>query len=318
MFGISSVDEQSRRSERGADVGRERSRLRGGSFTHYQPPGQIIGKTKGQRLLLGLIFSTGIAFLAYRRRSLSKTGVAGAIASGTTIFSMGGWSWGLSLIHFFVSSSLLSHFRERDKARTAADKFSKGSKRDIAQVAANGGLATLLALIYGLTHAHSLRKALQAGFVGTLATASADTWATELGVLSLHQPRLVTSGKPVPTGTSGGITMLGTAASLLGSLSLGLIFWAMHGFHKSLASLPFTGLLSGMAGCLFDSLLGATVQAIYYCPVCNKETERRIHNCGTKTKPLRGISWMNNDLVNFLATLFGALVAMWIHSKKEP
>src|SRR5437588_4187059 len=101
-----------------------------------------------RRLALGLIFSSGIGLIAYRRRSLNRSGVAGTIASGTTIFSIGGWTWGLSLTLFFVSSSLLSHFRERDKALTAADKFGKGSQRDLGQVVANGGVATLIALGY--------------------------------------------------------------------------------------------------------------------------------------------------------------------------
>lgn len=92
-------------------------------------------RSRGLRLLLGLLFSSGIALIAYRRRSLNRSGVAGAIAAGTGIFGMGGWSWGLSLIYFFVSSSLLSLFRQRDKAEVAADKFSKGSRRDLAQAA---------------------------------------------------------------------------------------------------------------------------------------------------------------------------------------
>src|SRR5947209_18138452 len=117
-------------------------------------------------LLFGLLLSITIGLIAYRRRSLSRSGIAGAIVTGTTTFGMGGWPWGLSLIFFFVSSSLLSHFRERDKASTAADKFSKGSQRDIAQVAANGGMATLMALGYGLTPSASLRELLQAGFMG--------------------------------------------------------------------------------------------------------------------------------------------------------
>jgi uncharacterized membrane protein len=70
-----------------------------------------------------------------------------------------------------------------------------------------------------------------------------------------------------------------------------------------------------LGGSMLDSLLGATVQAIYYCPACDKETERRIHTCGTKTRPLRGWPWMNNDVVNFIATLWGALIAMSMHSK---
>ncbi len=265
---------------------------------------------KGQRLLLGLIFSSMIALLARRRRSLTRSGAGGTIAVGTTIFGMGGWSWGLSLVYFFVSSTLFSHYREREKARTVGDKFSKGSERDSGQVAANGGLATLLALAYGLTGSLPFRKLLPAGFTGALATATADTWATELGVLSQQEPRLITTGKRVVPGTSGGITPLGTAASALGAFSLGAVFWGLQGFPKSLVSLPFVALVSGLAGSFFDSLLGATVQAMYYCPVCEKETEQRTHRCGTKTTPLRGIPWVDNDVVNFLATMCGALVAM--------
>src|SRR5947209_19355634 len=111
----------------------------------------ITSRRQGQalRLLLGLLFSAIIGILAYRRRSLSRSGVAGAVITGTTTFGLGGWSWGLSLIFFFVSSSFLSHFRERDKTGIATDKFSKGSQRDLGQVVANGGMATLLALGYG-------------------------------------------------------------------------------------------------------------------------------------------------------------------------
>src|SRR5947209_2523767 len=139
------------------------------------------GRPAGGRLLLGLLFSSGVALLAYRRRSLNKSGVAGAIASGTVITGMGGWSWGFTLIYFFVSSSLLSHFREREKVDAATDKFSKGSQRDIVQAAANGGLATLCALVYGLASSGRVRLLMRAAFTGALATANADTWATELG-----------------------------------------------------------------------------------------------------------------------------------------
>ncbi len=264
---------------------------------------------QGYRLLLGLFLSTAITLFAYRRRSLSPSGVAGAIVTGTTTFGLGGWDWGHSLIFFFVSSSMLSHFREHEKAAAAADKFSKGSRRDLGQVVANGGVATLLALGYGLA-----RETLQAGYIGSLATATADTWATELGVLSPQPPRLVTSGKPVSPGTSGGITLLGTGAAALGALALGTVFWALRRFRTSLAFVPLLGLVSGLAGSFLDSLLGATLQAMYYCPVCNKETERRIHRCGTSTMFLRGWPWMDNDVVNFIATLWGGLVGMGMHA----
>lgn len=266
-------------------------------------------RSRGLRLILGLLLSSGVGLLAYRRRSLDKSGVAGAIVSGTSIFGMGGWSWGLSLIYFFVSSSLLSHFRQHDKASTAADKFSKGSRRDIGQAAANGGLATLCAIIYGLARSSRTRRLALAGFTGALATANADTWATELGVLSASKPRLITTGHPVAPGTSGGITLLGVAAASLGAWSQGFFFWTLQGFRRSLAPISLVALISGLAGSFFDSLLGATIQAMYYCPTCETETERRVHRCGTRAQPLRGIPWMNNDVVNFLATACGSAVA---------
>jgi uncharacterized protein (TIGR00297 family) len=218
------------------------------------------------RLLLGLLFSSGIGLVAYHRQSLQKSGVFAAIASGTGIVGMGGWSWGLSLLYFFVSSSLLSHFRAPEKTRVAADKFSKGLRRDISQVVANGGLATLFALLFGFSRSPRTRRLAKAGFTGTLATANADTWATELGMLSASSPHLISSGKPVAPGISGGITLLGMAASALGACSLGFFFWAWQGFRKPLAPLPLLALLSGMVGSCFDSFLGATLQAMYYCP----------------------------------------------------
>jgi uncharacterized protein (TIGR00297 family) len=265
---------------------------------------------RGGRLLLSLALSGGIGWLAWKRRSLTRGGALGAVATGTGIVSLGGWSWGLALISFFVSSTLLSHFRESEKERVANDKFSKGSQRDLAQVAANGGLASLCAVAAGATRSATVRETLEAGFVGALATATADTWATELGVLSSAKPRLLTTGQPVEPGTSGGITPLGSLASALGACFLGCTFWCARGLRRSLAALPLLALVSGLAGSLCDSLLGATIQAMYFCPACQCETERQVHSCGTPTRLLRGLSWCNNDVVNFFATLTGSGTAI--------
>lgn len=277
------------------------------------------GRLPWLRLLLGLLLSSGIGVVAYRRHSLNRSGVVGAMVTGTTTFGIGGWAWGATLVYFFVSSSLLSHFRIQEKERTVAAMFSKGGERDIGQVAANAGVATALSLVAGLTASTRAQELLQAGYTGAFATANGDTWATELGVLNKGQPRLITTGQPVPPGTSGGISPLGTGAAAAGGLTLGLFFWLMlrmQGMRQSTASLPLIGLISGLAGCLADSLLGATVQAMYRCPVCGKETERRVHHHGseaTRTMPLRGVPWVDNDTVNFCATLVGSLVAMGLH-----
>ncbi len=266
---------------------------------------------------MGLLLSTAIGGLAYWRQSLTMGGWAGAILTGTATMGFGGWAWGLALITFFVSSSALSHYKERIKEQRAAEKFAKGGRRDLAQALANGGVGALLALLYALLGGPPLLLAL---FAGVMATVTADTWATELGVLSPHRPRLITSGKPVEPGTSGGVSVLGTSASALGGLLIGLVMFLSVGAGQLIAGqaaawpwwlLP-AGLLGGLGGSLADSLMGATVQAIYRYP-SGKETEKVVGKDGTPNTFVRGWRWMNNDMVNLLSSLVGGLIAMLVY-----
>jgi uncharacterized protein (TIGR00297 family) len=266
---------------------------------------------KWKRILFGLLFSGAIGLVAERRGSLTRSGAAGAVLTGTTIFGFGGLSWGLTLIYFFLSSTFLSHFKEREKSAVAADKFSKGSRRDLSQALANAGVASAAALASGLRGHDAPEPLLLAAFVGAMATANSDTWATEVGTLSQQPPRLITSGQMVAPGTSGGVTLLGTSAALAGAASVGLVAETL-GAGKTTAlrgRLPLLGLIGGMAGTLADSVLGATVQAMYWCPRCQKETERQVHGCGQETEHLRGLRWLDNDGVNFVSTAAGAVVA---------
>ncbi len=264
-------------------------------------------------LLLGLVLSALIAGLGYWRGALTAGGVAGAILVGTLIFGLGGWVWGVLLIAFFLSSSWLSHYRRADK-EAVADKFAKGSRRDLGQALANGGLGAILAIAF----ARYPDPLLFAAFIGVMSTVNADTWATELGVLSRVPPRLLTTGRPVPTGTSGGVTWLGTWASVAGALLIGALATALtqaesllrgDGWQWAAVACPLLAVAGGIVGSLFDSLLGATVQAVYYCNHCDKETESPVHRCGQPARRLRGWTWLNNDLVNLMSSLVGGLVA---------
>lgn len=266
-------------------------------------------------LLLGFFLSLVITFLAYRRDSLSQSGTVGALIVGTLIFGLGGWVWGVLLGVFFISSSALSHFREREKAATA-EKFEKGHRRDIGQVFANGGLGALIALASAIVPAGVVLPGVWfALFIGVMATVTADTWATELGTLSKAPPRLITNGRSVEIGTSGGVSPLGTGVSFAGGLLIGLtagLLAPLAGLlpWSAALSVALIGALSGAAGSLIDSLMGATVQQIYYCDTCGKETERKLHRCGATTRSLRGWGWMHNDMVNLLSSLGGGLAAV--------
>jgi len=270
-------------------------------------------ETVALRLFLGLALSAVVGGIGYWRHSLSPGGVAGAIIVGSLIFGLGGWVWGLLLITFFVSSSFLSHYRQRDK-EAVAEKFAKGGRRDLGQALANGGMGAILAMAYFA----GPEPVLLAAYLGVMATVNADTWATELGVLSRVPPRLITTGEEVPHGTSGGVTSLGTWASLAGALLIGAVATALtqagsllggSGWEARALAFPVLAVAGGMAGSLFDSLLGATVQGIYYCDRCGKETESARHRCGQAARPVRGWLWLNNDLVNFIASIVGGLVA---------
>ena len=261
------------------------------------------------QLLLGLALAVLVGFLGHRRGALTVGGALGAVLVGTATFGLGGWAWGALVVLFFVSSSALSRYHEGQKQQFA-EKFSKGAQRDLAQALANGGAAALLAAANALWP----HPAWWLAFGGALAAVNADTWATELGVLSRAQPRLITTGRTVEAGTSGGITWLGTGAALAGAALIGAgggLFGLATADSLAGATALFVAVtLGGLLGSLFDSLLGATVQAIYYCPRCGKETERHpLHTCGEATTRLRGWAWLDNDWVNFLSSTIGALVA---------
>jgi uncharacterized protein (TIGR00297 family) len=257
------------------------------------------------QFLTGFLLGTLVALLAWRARALSISGAVAAALTGGMIFGLGGLPWAALLLTFFITSSGFSRLFQRRKTGLG-EKFSKGNQRDYAQVLANGGLGAGLALLHALAPDQDIWWI---AFGGAMAAVNADTWATELGVLSASLPRLITTGKVTERGTSGAVTWLGYGAILGGS---GLVAAVGAVFKTPVEPLGYILciLLGGLAGSTFDSLLGATVQAIYTCPTCQKETERHpYHSCGSTTTLQRGWQWLNNDWVNFGCSLIGAGVA---------
>ncbi len=247
---------------------------------------------------MSALLGGGVGFAAYRRGALTLDGALGAAVVGCVVFARGGIPAAGALLAFFGSSTALSRLgmARKEKAPLAQ---AKGARRDVWQVLANGGVATVSIGLGG-----------RDGFIGALAAAGADTWATELGLLSKRQPRLITTLRPVDAGTSGGVTPEGLVASLGGALVVGLTWAVLGGGWRGLP----VALLAGLGGSLADSLLGATVQALYRCPICGALTEAEVHRpCGQSNELERGHRWITNDLVNALSTLAGAVLgaAIW-------
>jgi uncharacterized protein (TIGR00297 family) len=225
------------------------------------------------------------------------------------IFAAGGWQWAVLLMAFFISSSLLTR-AFGDRKRLVNQAYVKGGARDAGQVLANGGLPSLFAVLHFFFPGQAWPWI---GFAASVAAANADTWATELGVLNPRPPRLITSFKTVEPGSSGGISPTGTLAALGGAALIGLLAALLGTPAHRILAMDYWLLItsSGWLGSLFDSLLGATVQAIYWSPPDQKETERHpLHTCGTPTTLLRGWPWLGNDWVNFACASFGAAVAL--------
>jgi uncharacterized protein (TIGR00297 family) len=250
--------------------------------------------------VIGAALSTIVAFAARRTRTLGASGAIAAAIVGT-ISLAAGWSWGALLLSMFVSASALSAWGARQKAERVGALVEKGAERDAAQVLSNGGVCAIAAL-GSLLAPSPIWFAIGAG---ALAASSADTWATEVGTLAGNDPISIISGERVAPGTSGGVSLVGTAAGVGGALFIGAL--------ATLARwpVPFAAVaLGGVAGALADSLLGAAVQEKRWCELCAKSTERLVHDCGTPTVHARGVMGFNNDAVNAVCSGVGALIAL--------
>ncbi len=245
---------------------------------------------------LGAGLAAVVATLAYRAQTLSASGAAAAFAVGAAVFGSGGWAAAAVLFAFFLPSTLLSRIgRERKSAIVGGDR---DTLRSGWQVLANGGVAAVCALAAARGSAP-----LAAAFAGAFAAASADTWGTEIGTLSRRSPVSILTLRPQRAGRSGGVTTLGIAATLAGALCV-----ACTASLVRIAPLSSVA-LGGVAGAVLDSILGASLQALRWCPVCACDCETRRHRCGATTLARRGVSWIENDAVNVAATLCGAIVA---------
>ena len=245
-------------------------------------------------LALGVSLAASLA--ARMARALTGGGAVAATIVGFIVLWATGWVGGAVLGVFFVGSTLVG--RLGATRPTASD--ARGEQRDAVQVLANGSAAAVGAC--GELMAPGLGVWM---LTGALASAAADTWATATGALSSREPVHLLRRFRVPRGTSGGVSGIGTLGALGGALTVAGVAAALARDELLL----LVGFAVGVGGMLFDSLLGASVQARFVCPACNVFSERPLHHCGRPTRVRGGWKWLDNDTVNAFSTLAGGLAA---------
>jgi len=265
-------------------------------------------------IIFGFFLSFVIAGLAYRKKSLSKSGMIAAILLGTLVYGWGHWVFYLFMMFFFMSSLVIRKivtilYPSAHKALT--DHKRKHEARSWIQVLANGGILGIISFVYSFAPSPFLI------FVAALsmAASTSDTWASEIGILSQEKPKSLIRRQIMDKGLSGGVTGLGLWASLGGSALVSLVFGIFLLFTNGL--LLNTGLavllcmIGGFSGSLLDSVLGEFFQAKYrtlkseIVEVSDSSTDALIH----------GVAWVDNNFVNFISNLtivvsFGFLL-MW-------
>ncbi|UCE05667.1 MAG: DUF92 domain-containing protein [bacterium] len=277
----------------------------GTAFTlHY-----MITHSAAQSLIftIGVGIALFVAVISYYFRFLSTSGAVSTFLLGAVVFGTGKWEFSLPILLFFILSSLLSKMGRQWKQKFA-DTFQKGGDRDLGQVLANGGIAGFMVLLWN----YFPDDVWYFAFIGSVAAVTADTWATEIGVFSKIAPRDILTFKQVPPGTSGGVTLLGLAGGLLGSYLIVLIgsFVTTRYDNVAPAMVLFAFIVgAGLVGSIVDSIMGATIQAQYRCPICRKITEKSEHCQGNPTRLVSGYRLIDNDIVNGICALTGALIS---------
>jgi uncharacterized protein (TIGR00297 family) len=254
------------------------------------------------RAALGIVVAGIIALLARRAGALSRSGAIAAVVVGTVAVAMS-WRWGALLVIYFVASTLLSRLGRARKEQLTSGMLAKGGERDARQVIANGGVFATCLLIAALAQ-DRIPLTMSLAALGALAASSADTWATEIGTLFGGTPRSLLTMRPVLVGTSGGVSVAGSFAMVAGAVFIAAVAGSLELTDDRLVIAA-----AGVAGAVADSLLGATLQERRWCAACERRSEQRVHDCGSPTRLVGGREWVDNDVVNLIATFVGAAVA---------
>jgi uncharacterized protein (TIGR00297 family) len=260
-------------------------------------------KTNIWILIVAEIFSLSVGVYSFRKKSITATGLIALIVISSFFILLNHVDLLFVLFFMYASSSILTKYRKSEK-KEFEKVVGKTGARDYMQAIANLGIATLLMLLYHF----STHNIFMIAMIGSVCTANADSWASEIGGLSKSTPVLITTFKPTQKGVSGGITLLGTLGGILGSIFISLIALLFMKLFSTSNSEYFkvfwTTSVSGIIGFLLDSYLGVLLQALF-----KNDANELTEISSSKNQLVKGIKWINNDMVNLLSTTVGALIA---------
>lgn len=239
-----------------------------------------------------------------KMKIIDLSGLIAGFAVGLFVFIFGSWKWFTVILVFHLITGVFTKYKYEAKKMKGAAEETHGA-RAWGNVLANGGVAAAFSIMEGIIP----NGIFFIGFLGAVSSALTDTLATEIGLLYPSAPRMITNMKKAKPGTSGAISPLGELAIVLGATVLGFISWSLGIINLDLQKLLLIVLVSGFSGSTIDSLIGATVQSLYKCQVCENITEKRLH-CTKPTIHLKGIRFFDNNMVNLVSTAFGATAAV--------
>lgn len=251
-----------------------------------------------------IILTPLIIIFAIKKRALTPYAILGALVLDIAVSIAFGNDGFLILFTFFALSIIADKIKKQYKNGGRSEDDECGY-RNFMQVLANGMIAFLCAVFFIATQ----KQIFIIPFITSLAEALSDTVASGIGALSknTYDPF---RRKKCENGMSGGMSVLGTFASLISAFILALLAYLLgfegYGFTE-LAVVTVCAFL----GAVFDSFLGSLVQVKYKCVVCNKVTEREVH-CSKPTVNHSGISFIDNDIVNLLSCAFSALLSVLV------
>jgi uncharacterized protein (TIGR00297 family) len=204
-----------------------------------------------QMVVAAVIVAFTFAYFAYHSKTADLSGLFSIALVGIVLLVFSTPRWLLVMIVFFILGSVATKYKYEYKKRIGVEQGQSGA-RGYKNVFANGIAATAAAVLFGVFQ----QPVFVVMYVGCVATAAADTLASEIGVTG-GTPRLITTLKPVPIGTNGGVTLVGELVALLGGIVVSAVALLL-----GIITLPMAVIcaLAGFIGTNIDSLVGATLE----------------------------------------------------------